>query len=103
MNTYFLKANTESELADALDAEGLCIPDSETPYYGQCGAFALDWIGEIFEPTGVILDEGTESERPEMASVGGFHCNVYSNEALPASLASLEISAPTTPARRLAL
>ncbi len=105
MNTYYLKANTEAELQNALIAAELCIEhEEESPtFYGNCGDFILDWIGEIFEPTGVILDEGLETERPEMASVGGYHCNIYSESDLPASLAALLVTPePTTPARKLA-
>ncbi|MBN49999.1 MAG: hypothetical protein CMN85_10690 [Spongiibacteraceae bacterium] len=102
MNAYYLKANTALELTDALDSAGLNTGDDNKPYYGQCGLFAVDFIGEIFEPTGNTLDEGTDDERPEMASVGGFHCNVYSTESLPAPLAAYELSAPTTPARIIA-
>lgn len=102
MISYYLKASTQIELESALDAAGLNTGDEGSPYYGQCGAFALEWIGEIFKPTGNTLDPGTEYERAEMASVGGFHCNVYSNELLPESLASFAIATPSAPSNMLA-
>lgn len=104
MQAYYLKADTAAELQDALQSARLCIEseENEISFYGQAGDFILDWIGEIYEPTGVILNEGTENERPEMASVGGYHCNVYSEKPLPESLAGFLLTpAPTTPKRIL--
>lgn len=100
MNTYYLKADTEAELMGALDAEGLCITDEEgnVSYYGQCGDFTLDWIGTITEQTGV-----DENGDPIFTTIPGVHCNVYSEEALPASLVALGVyPTPNTPHRSLA-
>lgn len=104
MSTYYLKADTAEQLQDALQSAGLCIENEENEilFYGQAGDFILDWIGEIYEPTGATLDEGTENERPEMVSVGGHHCNVYSQYALPAVLSQYALTAPASPVRKLA-
>jgi hypothetical protein len=105
MNAYYLRGDTAEALQSAMADAGLVIAheDESQSFYGTAGAFVLVWIGEIFEPTGVILDEGTETERKEMASVGGYHCNVCSNLALPSDLDGYLIKPlPTTPARTLA-
>lgn len=104
MNTYFLKANTQAELQSALDGAGLNTGNAETPYYGVAGNFSVDWIGEIFEPTGAVLDAGTESEHKEMVSIGGYHCNLYGTSELPSSLAQYLVDpAPNSPVRILAI
>lgn len=104
MTPYYLKATTPEELQSALDADGLYLEheDGAHTYYGSVNGFILVWIGEIFERTGVILNEGTEDERPEFASVGGYHCNVYSDKPLPEELQLFEIVPPTTPHTKLA-
>lgn len=104
LSTYYLKSDTAEQLQAALQSAGLCIESEggDVSFYGECDGFILDWIGEIFEPTGAVLDEGTDDERPEMVSVGGYHCNIYSEKALPESLAEFQLAGtPATPARKL--
>ncbi|WP_373081195.1 hypothetical protein [Zhongshania sp.] len=99
MNTYLLKADTDAELMGALDAEELRITDEEgnVSYYGTCGNWVLDWIGPISKQTGV-----DENGDPIFTTVPGAHCNLYSNEALPASLGQFQVSpSPATPHRAL--
>lgn len=100
MQFYYLSAATAAELCGALDAEDLFI-ESETgsrSYYGQTGDYSLDWVGAIYEQTGV-----DEEGAPIMTAIAGAHCNIYSAEPLPLSLeAYLVDPAPATPHRVLA-
>jgi hypothetical protein len=100
MNLYFLKANTESELKEALDAEefGVVNQNGDSTYFGQSGEFTIDWIGSIYNQTGV--NGGGD---PVFVKVEGSHCNIYSSAALPSSLDSFIVSpTPSSPRRKLA-
>lgn len=101
MNTYYLKADTEAELQAAMDAAGLNSGDESRPYFGQCGTYILVWIGTIGRPTGNLLAEGTDDERPELASLDGYHCNIHSNDDLPEALLPFQIPEPVNPVEKL--
>lgn len=98
---HFLRADTAAELQSALDAAGLYIEDEDgnRSYYGQSGDYAVDWIGTIYEPTGVMLADDEGNEYPEMAAVPGAHCNIYGPE-IPESLHAYRLDpAPNSPHR----
>lgn len=116
MKTYHIKANTLTELGIALVATGFFKVDPEqdgAEPVAVDGRYVADWVGEITTPTGEVtiveygeLDEegfSIESTEPVYASVGGYHCNIYSHLPLPESLEQYLVSpTPTTPARKLA-
>lgn len=56
------------------------------------GTVAVDVVGTIHSPTGIMLDD----DLPEMAALPGFHINL--SDSVP-GLEGFEIDAPTTPAR----
>lgn len=64
--------------------------DGEWP--GYIGGVAVDVIGVIHRPTGVMLDDDV----PEMAPLEGFHINL--SDGVP-ELSAFEIEPPATPAR----
>lgn len=66
---------------------------NEWPEY--IGSAAVDVIGVIHRPTGVML-ASAEGEYPEMAPLPGFHINL--SDSVP-GLEQYEIEQPTTPAR----
>lgn len=64
--------------------------EGEWPAY--IGTAAVDVVGTIHRPTGIMLDD----DLPEMAALPGFHINL--SDSVPA-LAEFEIDPPSTPAR----
>lgn len=66
------------------------LQEGEWPVY--IDGVAVDVVGTIYRPTGVMLDDDV----PEMAPLEGFHINL--SDSVP-ELAEFEIDAPTTPAR----
>lgn len=88
----FLKFNTEAEAIAAFAqwaAEGAAIPS-------YIGTVAVDPVGVIHKPTGVVLQDADGNGYPEMAPVSGWHVNL--SDSVP-ELAAFEIEAPATPAR----
>lgn len=64
--------------------------ESDWPAY--IGTVAVDVVGTIHRPTGIMLDD----DLPEMAALPGFHINL--SDSVP-ELAEFEIDPPTTPTR----
>ena len=64
----------------------------EGEWPGYIGTAAVDVVGTIHRPTGIMLDD----DLPEMAALPGFHINL--SDSVP-GLEGFEIDAPTTPAR----
>jgi len=111
---YYLKANSEQELWEALEGAGLAVKDydpedeaNQRPEdaidWSPSGAFswrftgvALDLIGTIHEPSGNMLTDDEGNEYPEMVALDGYHANLIAEsciEGLP------EIVPPNTPYR----
>lgn len=112
----YLKAANEAALWEALESAGLASKqyDPEDPLNQQpedakdwqpTGAFTwvksdgydLDVIGQIWKPTGEMLEDG-----PEMEMLDGYHSNVrkWGGEFTDEQLAVLPtISKPTNPVR----
>ena len=88
----FLKFASESEAIAAFAqwaSEGAAFPS-------YIGTVAVDPVGVIHKPTGVMLTDADGIEHPEMAPVDGWHVNL--SDSVP-ELAAFEIEAPATPAR----
>lgn len=116
MITYYIQSDDKDALILTLISLGVSqinVELNDSPASGRYGEFVLDWIGEIYEDAGVTeeVDTGEVDEfgdpiyvfQPIYASVGGYHCNIYSHLPLPESLEQYLVSpTPTTPARKLA-
>ena len=111
---YYLKADSETALWQALEAAGLATkdydpedplnvhPDDAQEDWEPTGDFthrftgiALDIIGVIQEPTGNTLTDDEGNEYPEMTPIPGFHANLIADSA--AGLPTIE--APSSPYR----
>ena len=87
MTDLYLKFDTEQQAKDALyDAEG-------APLYQM----AIDVVGTIYKPTGVML-QGADGEYPEMAALPGWHVNTR-GEAPEALMPYSVNPEPSTPYR----
>ena len=113
MNNYYLKADSETALWEALEAAGLAVKDydpedplnqrpDDVEEWQPTGAFdwrftgvALDIIGTIYKPTGTMLTDEEGMEYPEMAAIPGWHANLIAEAGL--DLPTIE--APATPYR----
>lgn len=66
--------------------------------------YAIDVVGEIYEPTGNILTDSEGFQFPEMQKVPGWHVNVRvcnPEDTIPETFLEYEIF-PTTPTRDFA-
>ena len=88
----FLKFNSESEAIAAFAQ--WATEDAPIPVY--IGTVAIDPVGVIHKPTGVMLQDADGNEYPEMAPVDGWHVNL--SDSVP-ELAVFEIDPPDTPSR----
>ena len=106
MNTYFLRADSEAELRQALSAAGydfdgqyglrFTLPDWTPCENHTRGAVRhdVDVVGVIYRDTGTKGAEGM----PIREATAGFHANLTAHE-LHRSLSALQIDAPAQPAR----
>ena len=124
METYYLKATSETALWEALEAASLAHkeydptdalnsrPDDLEPdaeWDGPSGAYEwiadtpmLDIIGTMYSATGTMLTDGEGMEYPEMEAVDGYHANLR-EELTDEQVALLPtIDAPTVPYRKWA-
>lgn len=96
MQTFFLKFDSEAQAIEAL-AEYRSTGQESLPYWLTAShSHALDVVGTIHKPTGVMLQGGI-GECPEMAPIDGFHVNLMCDE-LPESLQPYAL-APANPVR----
>jgi len=81
------EADMPTALADFYKQDYVTVVDEETgestqtpegePYFVAYGAgYAVDVIGNIHEPTGVILTNEEGMEYPETAALDGWHLNI---------------------------
>lgn len=115
---YYLKTTSEDALWEALEAAALAVRDYDLedelnvrPFDAQedwqpSGAFewrftgqALDIIGTIYKPTGVMLTDDEGFDYPEMQALDGFHANLKADAGIT-GLPTIE--APATPYRKWA-
>jgi hypothetical protein len=79
MKDYFLKADTEAELMQALLDAGMVQEaqnEDEPVSFYPVPFVALDIIGTIYKPTGAMLTDEEGNEFPETAPIPGFHANL---------------------------
>ena len=124
METYYLKATSETALWEALEAASLAHkeydptdalnsrPDDLEPdaeWDGPSGAYEwiadtpmLDIIGTMYSATGTMLTDGEGMDYPEMEALDGYHANLR-EELTDEQVALLPtIDAPTVPYRKWA-
>lgn len=92
MQTFFLKFADEAEamvnLADYRSDEGWIQASVD---------HALDVVGTIYQPTGIVITNDEGESYPEMAPLDGFHVNLAIAQ-LPEALAPFVVT-PSHPAR----
>ena len=115
---FFLRLNSEADmptvLADFYSQDTTTEVDDETgeetvvnvgdPYLvPYTKDYALDVVGVIHRPTGVILTDADGNEYPEQAPLDGWHVNVrLVTDAMREVVEALDVThglVPTTPAR----
>lgn len=87
----FLRFDSEANAREAM-SQFMTERGNWPPYIGRA---AVDVVGVIYRPTGVLL-EGSHFPAPEMKAIGGFHVNLSEQIA---ELAEYEIPEPTNPDR----
>ena len=92
MRTFFLKFENESQAIEALADYRI-----EDQWLTASVDHALDVVGAIHKPTGVLLADDEGNAYPELAPVEGFHVNLAIAE-LPEALAPFAV-VPTLPVR----
>lgn len=108
MNDYYLKADTETALYNALEAAGVVrkIPQEERTsdhdwVVTDGHKYALDVIGTIYRPTGEVIEqEGMEVQIT--APLDGFHANlrvINMSDFDVNEIAEILIETPDNPAR----
>lgn len=92
MKTFFLKFENEAQAIEQL-------ADYRNEYGWQTASVdhALDVVGTIYKPTGVMVDGEDGMQYPEMVPLDGFHVNLAISE-LPESLVPFAVT-PGQPAR----
>lgn len=90
---YYLKAADEQSLHAALESAGVVMVGDDGKWTAP--GYALDVIGTISRPTGILDAEGN----PVLAPLPGYHANLR-GELTDAQMALLPlIPAPNNPAR----
>ena len=92
MQTFFLKFADEAEAIEQLAAYR-----TEDQWQTASVDHALDVVGAIYQPTGIVITNDDGESYPEMAALDGFHVNLAIAE-LPESLAPFVVT-PSQPAR----
>lgn len=80
MNPYYLRADDEATMMEALDAAGLVGDDPETGDQiigGDPFVIRVTVLPKLYKATGETLVDGEGNEYPEMAPVPGYHVNVF--------------------------
>ena len=117
-NDFFLKLASEADMPTALSAfyrqDTETTVDDETgeetvvnvgdPYMVmQTPDYAIDIVGVIYRPTGVILTDAEGNEYPEQAPLEGWHVNIrLIGDALRDTVETLNLTygvTPKTPSR----
>ena len=118
MIDYFLKLQTEADIPVALAAfyrqDSTTVVDPETgeehvqlegePYLvATTHDYAIDIVGVIYKPTGVMLTDDEGNEYPEQAPLDGYHVNIrLLNDAMREAAEAVNETygvVPTTPTR----
>jgi hypothetical protein len=115
---FYLKLPSEADMPTALTAfyrqdhtvtvdpetgEQVYTPDGDPYLVMNTPDYAIDVVGIIMDPTGVILTDAEGNEYPEMAPLPGWHINMrLSGEARRADVEALDAAygvTPTSPRR----
>jgi hypothetical protein len=115
---FYLKLPSEADMPTALVAfyqqdhtvtvdpetgEQVYTPDGDPYLVMNSPDYAIDVVGTIMDPTGVILTDDEGNEYPEMAPLDGWHINMrLSGEARRADVEALDAAygvTPTSPRR----
>lgn len=115
---FYIKLNSEADLPTAFAA--FYKQDTTTEVNPETGEettvnvgdpylvlnthdYAIDLVGVIYEPTGVMLTDAEGNEYPETAPVSGWHVNLrLLNDTMRAEAEALDLAYganPTTPSR----
>lgn len=99
MNKLFLRAGSKSAMRAKLNAAGLMAYDEDGKLQIVTGAQTDVYeLGEIQQQTGTETDPETGEDVPVYTPLDGWHCNVITRDPeLPAKLASVTLTEPTTP------
>jgi hypothetical protein len=100
MIDIYLKAPDLEILYLFLEEAGV-VSEGENGYYvSDSHKFALDVIGKVHKPTGVML-ETEYGDVPEMVAIDGCHANlrVMTDDFDPELLQEITIEAPSAPVR----
>lgn len=73
-------------------------PDGEPYLVTHTADYAIDVVGVIQKPTGVMLTNADGNEYPEMATIPGWHLNIrLLNDTLRADVEALDVTYGVTP------
>ena len=103
---YYLKANSEAELWQALKTAGAAVSYDVKNEAGEivetrnqpAPGYSIDIIGTIYKPTGNMIRQMVEDyavDVPEMEALPGFHANLRG----PADLAPKTVYTPYEPTK----
>lgn len=104
MKNYFLKFVDQADLENTLVSAGISTME---PIFGTDrlvpnAAIALDIIGLIYKPTGVILTTEDGMKYPEMLPLEGWHANLKAALTPEQETALPLIATPNAPYRKWA-
>lgn len=95
MKDYFLRAENRQAMDQALQSAGLLSYIEGEPVLGA----AVDYVGTIYRPTGVMLLDAEGGEYPEMRAVDGYHANLRADLTAEQEALLPIIEAPNQPQR----
>jgi hypothetical protein len=93
---HYLKFTDEAAMQTALSAYYYEDEAGDTVLMTGDGAYSIDVVGLVYQPTGETLTDEYGNEYPETKAVDGWHVNWLGD--LPESLNANVIDAPATPA-----
>ena len=97
MKTYFLRFANEDEAIEQLVAYRSLTEEGDLVWIQASVSHALDVVGTIYKPSGVMLPDGDGGEYPEMLPLEGYHINL-AIASLPEALQPFSVT-PSAPAR----
>lgn len=95
MKDYFLRSESRQAMDQALQSAGLLFYMDGEPVLSA----AVDYVGTIYRPTGVMLLDTEGDEYPEMRAVDGYHANLRADLTAEQETLLPIIEAPNRPQR----
>jgi len=95
MKDYFLRAENRLIIDQALQSAGLLSYIEGEPVLSA----AVDYVGTIYRPTGVMLLNAEGGKSPEMQAVEGYHANLRADLTAEQEALLPIIEAPNQPQR----